>query len=73
MYLLRTNTGPEAQRFALEPLPFGAGWPEVAYEAETIAVCVSEPGEPSHHFLQLLAYDADGNEVGRKNLGGSER
>jgi hypothetical protein len=73
MYLLRTYTGPEARRFALKPLPFGAGWPEVVYEAETIAVCVSEPGEPGHHLLQLLVYDTDGNEVGRKKLGGSKR
>jgi hypothetical protein len=33
-------------------------------------VCVSEPGESGHRFVQLLACDADGNEVGRKKVGG---
>lgn len=42
----------------------------MAYEAQTIFAYVSEPGEPGHGFVQLLAYDADGNEVGRKRLGG---
>ena len=70
MRLQATYRGPEAQRFAQEPPPYGAGWPEVAYEAHTIFVYVSEPGEPGHHFVQLLAYDADGNEVGRRQVGG---
>ena len=62
-----TYRGPEGQRFALEPPPYGVGWTEVAYEAQMIFVYVSEPGEPGHHFVQLLAYDADRNEVGRKS------
>lgn len=37
------------------------------------SLSVSEPGEPGHHLVQLLAYDADGNEVGRKKVGGWER
>jgi hypothetical protein len=73
MRLQATYRGPEAQRFAQEPPPYGAGWPEVAYEAQTIFVYVSEPGEPGHQFVQLLAYDAYGDEVGRKKVGGGER
>lgn len=37
MRLQATYRGPEAQRFALDA-PYGAGWPEVAYEAEAIFV-----------------------------------
>jgi hypothetical protein len=66
----RCCSRPEAQRFALEPPPYGADWPEVAYEASTILVYVSEPSDPGHYFVQLLAYDAEGREVGRKQLGG---
>jgi hypothetical protein len=47
----------------------GAGWPEVAYEASTIFVYEIEPHEPGAHFYLLLAYDEEGNEVGRKRLG----
>lgn len=61
-----TYQGAEAQRYALEPPPYGAGWPEVAYEADVIFVYEKEPHEPGPFFYQLLAYDADGNEVGRK-------
>jgi hypothetical protein len=60
MRLLQTYRGPEAQRFALEPPPYGADWPEVAYEAEVIFVHGSEPDEPGPHFYLLLAYDAEG-------------
>ena len=45
----------------------------MAHEAQTIFIQVSEPGEPRHHFVQLLAYDAEGNEVGRKKVRGWER
>lgn len=38
MRLLQTYTCPEVQRFALESRPYGADWPEVANEAETIFV-----------------------------------
>jgi len=31
---IATYRGAEAQRYALEPPPYGAGWPEVAYEAD---------------------------------------
>jgi len=33
MRLQATYTGPDAQRFAQEPPPYGAGWPDVAHEA----------------------------------------
>lgn len=69
MRLRATCKDPEAQRFALEPPPYGAGWPNVAYEASPIFVYVSEPSDPGHYFVQLLAFDAEGNEVGRKQLG----
>lgn len=68
MRLLQTYRGADAQRFALEPPPFGAGWPEVAYEAETIFVYEKEANELGEHFYLLLAYDAEQNEVGRKRL-----
>jgi hypothetical protein len=48
MRLQATYRGPEAQRFALEPPPYG---------------------EPGAYFVLMLAYDADGNEVGRKRIG----
>lgn len=69
MRLQATYRGPEAQRFAQEPPPYGAGWPEVAYEAKTILVYVSEPSDLGHYFVQLLAYDADGNELRYKRIG----
>jgi hypothetical protein len=68
MHLMNAYRGPEAQRFALEPPPYGADWPDVAYEAESIFVYESEPHEPGHHFYQLLAFDIEGNEVGRKQV-----
>jgi hypothetical protein len=40
--------GAEAQRFAREPPPCGAGWPEVANEADVIFVYAKEPHEPGH-------------------------
>jgi len=70
MKLQATYRGAEAQSFALEPPPLGADWPEVAYEADVIYVYTKEPHEPGPYFVQLLAYDAEGNEVGRKKLGG---
>jgi hypothetical protein len=54
----------------LEPLPYSAGWPDVAYEVDTIFVYESEPHEPGHHFYQLLSFDVEGNEVGRKQVRG---
>jgi hypothetical protein len=70
MRLKETYRGPEAQRFAQEPPPYGAGWPEVADIAETIFVYESDPHEPGPQFYLLLAYDVEGSEVGRKRLGG---
>ena len=64
-----TYRGPEAQRFAGEAVPYGAGWPEVADAVDVILVYSKEPHEPGPFFVQLLAYDAGGNEVGRKKLG----
>jgi hypothetical protein len=70
--VVQSYEGAEAQRFALEPPPYGAGWPEVAHEVDTIFVYESEPHEPGPHFYQLLAFDVEGNEVGRKQLPGWE-
>lgn len=72
MRLQATYRGPEAQRFALEPPPYGADWPEVAYEADVIFVYEKEPHEPGAHFYLLLAYDAARNEIGRKRVGGGQ-
>lgn len=69
MKLLVTYSGSEAQRFAQQPPPFGADWPEVVGIAETIFVYESEPHEPGHHFYQFLACDAEGNEVGAQEVG----
>jgi hypothetical protein len=38
--------------------------------AETILIYEKEPQEPGAHFYLLLAYDGEGNEVGRKMVGG---
>jgi hypothetical protein len=38
--------------------------------AETILVYESESDEPGPHFYLLLAYDAEGTEVGRRKVGG---
>jgi hypothetical protein len=70
MRLCAAYRGSEAQRFAHEPAPYGADWPDVADIAETILVYESEPDEPGEHFYLLLAYDAGGNEVGRKRMEG---
>jgi hypothetical protein len=70
MRLQATYRGAEAQRFALEPPPYGAGWPEVADEAAVIFVYEKEPYEPGAYFVLLLAYDAEGNEAGRKRIAG---
>jgi hypothetical protein len=70
MKLQATYRDAEAQRFALEPPPYSAGWPDVAFEASIMFVYVSEPSDPGHYFVQLLAFDVEGNEVGRKQLGG---
>jgi len=70
MRLQATYQGPDAQRFAQEPPPYGAGWPDVAHEAHVIFVYEEEPPEPRAHFYLLLAYDAERNEVGRQRLEG---
>jgi len=67
--LVAAYRGAEAQQYALEAPPYGAGWPEVAYEAAVIYVYAKEPYEPGVYFVLLLALDAEGNEVGRKRLG----
>jgi len=67
---IATYRGAEAQRYALEPRPYGAGWSEVVHEAAVIFVYEKEPRDPGPFFYQLLAYDVDGNEVGRKKLEG---
>lgn len=54
MRLRQSYGGPEAQRFALEPPPHGADWPEVAYEVEVIFVYEKKPT------------NAEKNQVGRK-------
>jgi len=38
MKLQTTYRGPDTQRFAQEPPPYGAGWPAVAHEAQVILV-----------------------------------
>jgi hypothetical protein len=68
-----TCGGTEAQLCAREPTSYGAGWPEMVGAAQTIFVYESEPHEPRPHFWSLLAYDAEGYEVGPKKLGGWER
>ena len=65
-----TYQGPDAQRFALEPPPYGPCRPQVAYQAQKILDYVSEPGEPGPQFVQLLACDAYGTEVVRKRIAG---
>ena len=69
MRLVAAYRGAEAQRYALEAPPYGAGWPEIAHEAAVIYVYAKEPHEPGAYFVLLLALDAEGNEVGRKRLG----
>jgi hypothetical protein len=44
----------------------------VADIAETIFLYESEPDEPGPDFYLVLAYDAEGNELGRKRVGGWE-
>ena len=61
---------PDAQRFAQEPPPHGACWPDVAHEAEVTFVYAKEPHEPGDHLCLLLAYDAERNKVGCKGLEG---
>lgn len=69
--MIRSYAGdPDRYLLAREPALYGTGWPEVAYEASTIFVYVSEPGDPGRYFVRLPAFDAEGNEVGRKQLTG---
>ena len=70
MRLQQTYQGSEAQRFALEPPPYGAGWPGVAYDAKTLFVYEKEPYEPGSHFYLLLGYDGKASEVARTRLEG---
>jgi hypothetical protein len=60
----------EAKGFAPEPHPFGAGWPEVAYEAETIFAGEFEPHETGDQRYFVVAYNAEGNEVGQRRVRG---
>ena len=55
MQLLPSYTGAEAKRFAQERTPYGEGWSELAYEAETIFGYEKEPHEPGEHLCLLLA------------------
>ncbi|MEA3376772.1 MAG: hypothetical protein U9R72_11325 [Chloroflexota bacterium] len=65
---LNARTAPEAQRFALEPPPQGADWPEVADDAEVIFVYEKEPHEPGARFYILLGYDAEETAMGWKRV-----
>jgi hypothetical protein len=47
MRLVATHRGAEVQRFAREPPPYGAGWPELAYKAERILVWLLEKEQDS--------------------------
>lgn len=49
---------------------YGAHWRGVAYDAERMFAYEPEPHEPGAHFFFLLAYDTEGNEVGRERIGG---
>jgi len=44
--------GTEAQRYALEPPPYGAGWPEVAYAGDVSFMYEKDPYEPGTFFNQ---------------------
>ena len=70
MYLYATYQGSQAKRFARNPIPTGADWPEIEGQVERIlhyASNLDDPG-PDHH--QLIAFDAQGNEIARKRVNG---
>lgn len=68
MYLYRTYEGEQAREFVHEPLPAGGEWPEVQQRVHTVQVWASNVDDPGADHYVLVAYDAAGHEIGRKQV-----
>jgi len=71
MYLIDKKMGDEARRMAAEAPPFGPGFPaDRAAAAESIEVWGSSFGDPGPDRTEFRLFDAAGNPVGQRVLGG---
>jgi hypothetical protein len=51
-------------------LPRGCDWPEVKDRVEKLEVMASELSESGDDRYEVIAYDVDGEEIGRKEIPG---
>ena len=68
MYLYATYEGPEAHEFLSKPLPSGDRWSDVGRQVQKVEVWASSMDDPGPDHYKLLAFDADGREIGRRAL-----
>ena len=70
MYHYETHEGDATQEFVTAPLPRGCDWPEVKDRVEKVKVMASEFSDSSDDRYEIIAYDVDGEEIGRKEIPG---
>lgn len=68
MYHYETHEGDAAREFVSTSLPRGCDWPEVKDRVEKIEVMASKLNDPGDDRYELIAYDVDGEEIGRKEI-----
>lgn len=70
MYHYETHEGDAAREFVSGSLPRGCHWPEVKDQVEKVEIMASELSDPGEDRYELIAYDVDGEEIGRKEIPG---
>lgn len=71
MYRGDTKTGEAAKKFAAGGYPFGPGWSEeIVDRIHTVEVWHSSFTDPGEDFNLFKGFDADGNLVTEKKIGG---
>lgn len=68
MYLYATHDGAAAREFVSRPLPSGGEWCGVAGRVHRVEVWASNIEDPGADYYELVAYDENGNEIGRKRV-----
>ena len=68
MYLYETHEGDAAREFVTTPLPRGCDWPEVEGRVEKVEVMATSLDDLGDDRYELIAYDVDGAEIGRKEI-----
>lgn len=70
MYLYETHEGKDAREFVTTCLPRRGGWPEVKERVERVELWATSLYDDGLDRYELIAYEADGEEIGRKEIPG---